>query len=171
MTERLAPKTVFIVGTWHHFMEGVPPPRSCRHFQGFEDHLRHFDQLVRGIIRTNRIIAVVQEVGDDYLAQDLRGEATRLRKIADSLGVRWKNTDLTQLEREQRGLKTDAPKGTPAWLKLQDAREAHWLKCLHTLDMWPVLFVCGGCHSVRFRNLLVRDGLDARIEVERWEPS
>jgi len=68
---------------------------------------------VRSVIRTRSIKALAEEMGDDYLEQDLGGRPTLTRRIASSLSLYYRNTDLTLDERIQMGLDPYAKDGTP----------------------------------------------------------
>jgi len=47
-------------------------------------------------------------------------------------------------------------------------REKFWLDELKTMNVWPVLFVCGADHVDRFAALLTDNGLQIDIIVHDW---
>jgi hypothetical protein len=164
----MSERRIVIFGTWHHFPYGQAP-HDHHHRVGFEDHLREFDKLIRLAIERHGVVGVVEEIGDDVLKADMKGE-THLGRTARAQTLPYRNTDLTSDERSALGLVTGAERGTPAWVKLQDAREARWLRDLRGYGLWPALFVCGGVHSKRFYDLSAHNELDPIIEVGYWDP-
>jgi hypothetical protein len=47
-------------------------------------------------------------------------------------------------------------------------RERYWLERLRSLNLWPVLFVCGANHVASFCRLLKGEGIVAYIAAEDW---
>jgi hypothetical protein len=47
-------------------------------------------------------------------------------------------------------------------------RERYWLEQLRSLNVWPVLFVCGANHAGSFKTLLNREGLLAHVAAKDW---
>lgn len=50
-------------------------------------------------------------------------------------------------------------------------RERYWLDQLHSLNVWPVLFICGADHVESFRNLLAQQSIVAHVAAEDWAPN
>jgi hypothetical protein len=47
-------------------------------------------------------------------------------------------------------------------------RERYWLEQLRSLDLWPVLFVCGADHVASFSHLLTQENIVVQIAAEDW---
>ena len=62
------------------------------------------------------------------------------------------------------------PEGTlhAAYRKDDEKRERCWLEELRSLNVWPVVFVCGAYHVECFRQLLESEGLSCEEIVSRW---
>jgi hypothetical protein len=50
-------------------------------------------------------------------------------------------------------------------------REQYWLKELQKHDVWPILFVCGSNHVIRFKSLLDSAGYATHVLVGDWSPN
>jgi hypothetical protein len=48
-------------------------------------------------------------------------------------------------------------------------REQYWLEQLRSLNVWPVLFICGANHVTSFCQLVKQQGFVVHIAAEDWE--
>jgi hypothetical protein len=49
-------------------------------------------------------------------------------------------------------------------------RERYWLDEILSLDVWPLLFVCGANHVHPFRTSLQAEGIDFDVAADDWSP-
>ena len=82
--------------------------------------------------------------------------------LADELGIRWANIDLTAEERKSI---PDSGFDSLQDLRLHALREAAWLKKISEMVNNSGLLIVGVCHVLSLGEKLLRDGFDVEAHV------
>jgi hypothetical protein len=155
--------------------------------QSTSKEIESFRSLVRTVCKEFRAQAVAEEFCEERVKQRNSEKSVCLQE-ACSLNLHHRYCDPDTLKREQLGIRDRAdvqhelqlerreqnpPKEKlhAAYRKEDEKRERCWLEELRSLDVWPVVFVCGASHVEWFRQLLENEGLSCEVIVSRWRPS
>ncbi len=148
------------------------------------EEIQKFRRLVRDVCKTFGAQAIAEEFCEEWVKQRKREESVCLQE-ARSLKLRHRYFDPDTLERKRLGIRCRAdvyqelwiecgdqnpPKETlhAAYRKEDEKRERCWLEEFRSLNVWPVVFVCGAYHVEWFRPLLESEGLSCKVIVSRW---
>jgi hypothetical protein len=104
--------------------------------------------------------AVIAEENSEYCVGQMEGGSSVAKKVADELKARHIYCDPDP---------DPDPEGRRA-LNIREGREIIWMERVQPLfpNGTSIIFVCGACHSLSFRLLLERNGIDARIHCKDW---
>lgn len=166
---------VDIVGTDHRVQVD---DGSCTPAQ-----LKQFTDFIETCATSSRVAAIAEELSQDVLAERGRPHSV-CGAIASRLGILHRYCDPGRSIRDRDGIlqesdlqmevffgrlsEADLPHG----IRVEHAkRESIWLSELRTLNIWPVLFVCGAKHAMPFADLLRSNGVDATVVDAGWLPN
>lgn len=152
--------------------------------QRTSQEIERFRSLLRTVCKRFRAQAIAEEFCEEWVKQRKRKESVCLQE-ARSLKLHHRYCDPDTLERQQLGIRDRAdvqhelqlerseqnvPKEIlhAAYRKEDEKREHCWLEELRSLNVWPVVFVCGAYHVEWFRQLLESEGLSCEVIVSRW---
>ena len=152
--------------------------------QSTSEEIETFRSLVRTVCKDFRAQAVAEEFCEERVKQRNEKESVCLAE-ARSLTLHHRYCDPDTLKRKRCGIRdrTDVQhdlqvelgeqnppreKLDAAYRKEDEKRERCWLKELRSLNVWPVVFVCGASHVEWFKKLLDSDGLSCEVVVSRW---
>ena len=138
--------------------------------------------FLESICKEVKICAIAEEMNKGALAE--RGYAESIpMQVANALQLPHRFCDPNREERARLDIGQENDIRAQAWLsrsKLSESeitarvaeshakRERYWLEQLRTLNLWPVLFICGADHVRTFCQLLKQQGISVQIEAEDW---
>ena len=137
---------------------------------------------LESLCREFKVRAVAEEMNEEALAEKDCAASVPMQ-VASALQVPHRFCDPNRAERAKLAIHQENEIKVHAWLsntplsKSEIAarvtesyakREQYWLKQLHALNLWPVLFICGADHVTSFCHLLKQDGLVAHVAADDW---
>lgn len=138
--------------------------------------------FLESICKEFKICAIAEEMNEEALAE--RGCAESIpMQVANALRLPHRFCDPNRKERARLDIRQENDFRVQAWLSQSQSseseiaarvaeshakRERYWLEQLRTLNLWPVLFVCGADHVRTFCQLLKQQGISAQIGAEDW---
>lgn len=165
-------RTIYIIGTSHRY----------QHLDKElgEDAHQSFKELVKSIVATRQVLLISEESNKECVEEnDIRLSALQL--ISKEINVTHIFTEATREYRNANGMRQEnairmsgyIDKLTEQDIKMQiqksyRARERYWLNKIVNANQWPVLHVCGANHSVKFCNLVNREGMYGELLHEDW---
>lgn len=163
---------VLILGTDHRFQSRSPEFTDRQHQQ--------FAAYITATASDNGVNAIAEENNAEALAEAEVAEST-VQTLARELGLKHRYCDPNMQTRAELGIRQENQIRISAFPKqlteaevrqrLEEAmyaRECYWQSELLKFDTWPVLFICGAEHSLRFLNLLRVNNLDAVLVARDW---
>ncbi len=142
----------------------------------------HLKTLLLRLCAQYRTAAIAEEMTVEALGENgvLKSVA---QVVADELGIAHQFSDPPQSMRQKLGVRQENAirafgffqNRTEAQIQ-SDLRESHavreqyWLGQLRSLDLWPVVFICGAEHTEPFARLLRAEGLEVIIAFPDWKP-
>jgi hypothetical protein len=172
------PRTVVLVGTDHTYQRPVNNdyPSESNQFRVtlHELCLRH---KARAVAEEMNLAALLEHGVAESVAQQLCAE----------LGLSHQFSDPSREERKMLGIKQEAEIRIEGWQKswsqeqieaaviansMSDRiRELEWLRRIQTLDIWPLVFICGANHFASFGALLRKSGITVFEAFQDWVPT
>ena len=135
---------------------------------------------LESLVQKFNIRAVAEEMNEMALAERNCTESIP-RQVASVLQIPHRFCDPNRAERVQLGILQENdirisafPSSLPEAEVAKRVAESHakreryWLEQLRSLNLWPVLFVCGADHVTSFRQLLTAEGVAVHIAAEDW---
>lgn len=137
------------------------------------------------LCREFNVLAVAEEMNEEALAEK-DCTASIPMQIASALQMPHRFCDPNRTEREKLEIRQENQIRTQAWLSnstLSESeiaarvteshvkRERYWLEQLHSLNVWPILFICGANHVASFCKLLKQQSIAAHVAAEDWGSS
>jgi hypothetical protein len=169
-------KKAVIVGTTHDIQEGNSQ-------QG------DFESYLIELVQKYGVEAIAEEIGED-------ADFVVAKIVCQQLYIAYKIIDPNPKEYDELGIKplhhiegeimfkhdlgappkADNGKPSDALNEFESRkreehhsiREKEWLKRTLSLDIWPVLVICGSAHVEHFSRLLSNNGIGATIAVSNW---
>ena len=155
--------------------------------QSSPKEIASFRNLIRKVCKDFRAQAIAEEFFEERVKQRKKEESVCLEETR-SLKLHHRYCDPDTLKRKRCGIRDrdvvyqelwvecgdrDPPeeRKQAAYRKEDEKRERCWLKKLRSLNVWPVVFVCGASHVEWFRQLLESDGLTCKVIISRWPSS
>ncbi len=164
-------RIVALIGTSHCYQHPENPDAGA------------FRAFVEQACATSRVRAIAEEMSLEAVSQK-NAIQSLCKKIADAAGLLHRYCDLNNEQRQALHIQDEQVIKANAWLQSWDQerverevrasheiRERHWLNELLTLDIWPILFVCGANHIEPFRVALETSGFRVDIVIRDWSPS
>jgi hypothetical protein len=157
---------LIVVGTSHTIQIGDPALKP----------------FLEGLCRDFNVRAVAEEMNEEALAER-NCTSTIPMEISSALQIPHKCCDPNRTERAKLEIRQENEIKIQAWLSgttLSDSdliarvkesyatRERYWLEQLRTLNVWPVLFICGADHVESFCDLLKQQGIATHVAAEDW---
>ena len=165
-------RKVLVLGTYHLY--------QTRDIAFAEAQHNAFTQFVVEICYAHRIRAIAEENNAQALAEASVEESVPQR-IAHTLGLTHQHCDPDRAIRTKLGILQENDIRAQAILKgwpeavVQEklaashrVRERYWLQQLITLNVWPVLFVCGADHSMSLLSLLPEYDVQVELVASDW---
>jgi len=142
---------VYLIGTTHLYQFGPTPFTPILAVQ-FDE----FRELLRQSARRNQVRAIAEEMSLEALT--LRNLKESIPKqIAAELGLGHRYCDPNKSTRKEKRISANSE------------REAYWRDQILTMDLFPVLYVCGADHVRGFSKLLSESGIPVDITALDWE--
>ncbi len=147
---------IYIIGTAHSKTQFWSDPiRQGESLDTCAAIVERFESYLRGAaISLNA--TVIAEENSEYRVGLMEGGSSVAKKVAEVLGARHIYCDPDPEERRA--------------LNVQNAedREIIWMHRVQPLfpNGTSIIFVCGADHSLTFRSVLERNGIDARIHCQ-----
>lgn len=165
--------TIVLIGTSHNYQA-----RSKKVPQGSYDQ---FESVLLATCAKYAIAAIAEEFNEDALKQ--RGVSSSvISELCAREGLKHQFSDPGETERAELGVEDCQSLEAVGWLNREPApiteskvrashekRERFWLTKIESLDVWPLLFVCGADHVDYFLALLQRSGHNVTVEFSDWE--
>jgi len=149
MERRMAVRTVFLIGTNHFYQRPGSP--------------EEFRTLLEVTCEEHDIALLAEEMSLDGLSG---ATASICKQVADVVGIPHVYGDPSREEQKKLGIAHPGRTGDP----VADARrQQYWLAQILQQNSWPVLFICGGAHTMSFRELLQAHDIVVRVLFERWQ--
>lgn len=157
---------IIVVGTSHTIQIADPELKVF-----LEDLCREFE-----------VRAVAEEMSDEALAEKNIAASIPMQ-VASALRVSHRFCDPNRAKRAKLGIRQENDIRIQSFLSnlnLSESeiaaslaeshamRERYWLEQLRSLNLWPVLFVCGADHVASFCQLLKREGIVVHVAAEDW---
>ena len=127
-----------------------------------------------------KIQAVAEEMNEEALAENNCVASIPIR-VANALQIPHRFCDPSRIERAKLEIRQENDiriSAFPSTLSESEVaahvaeshakRERYWLKQLRSLNLWPVLFVCGADHVPSFCRILKAEGIGVHIAAEDW---
>ncbi len=127
-----------------------------------------------------KVHAIAEEMNEEALAEKNCTASIPMR-VASAVQIPHRFCDPNRAERVKLGIRQEndirisafpstLPESEVA-MRLAESharRERHWLEQLRSLNLWPVLFVCGADHVASFCHLLKQKDIAVHIAEEDW---
>lgn len=141
--------------------------------------------FLEGVCREFNVRAVAEEMSEEALSEK-RCSASIPMQVASALEVPHRFCDPNRAERGLLGILQENEIRLQAWssnsslsnsdvaacvMESDAKREAYWLDQLRSLNIWPVLFICGADHVTSFCGLLAQHSIAAHVAANDWEPN
>ncbi len=139
-------KSVYLVGTAHRIQRRGACEKPADH---------PFHEMLDGLVERFKISGIGEEMSEEALS----GRESVARDVAKMNGIPHRLCDPNRAERSVLGIGSHDPK-----------RERYWLDQIIHFDVFPMLFILGAEHVMRFQSLLGDAGFDVVIVHEDWEP-
>jgi predicted XRE-type DNA-binding protein len=135
------------------------------------------------LCRKFSVRAVAEEMFEEALAEKDCAESIPMQ-VADALQIEHKFCDPNMSKRTELGIFQENQIRVQNWIsnsQLSESeiaelvivshgkREQYWLEQLRSLNVWPVLFICGSNHVTSFHKLIEQQGFVAHIAADDWE--
>lgn len=134
------------------------------------------------LCREFNVRAVAEEMNEEALAEKDCAASIPMN-VASALQLPHRFCDPNRAERTKLEIRQENEIRVLAWLAnsvLSESeiaarvtesyakRERYWLEQLGSLNVWPVLFICGADHVTSFCNLLKQQSIAAHVAAEDW---
>jgi hypothetical protein len=136
--------------------------------------------FLENLCREHKVREVAEEMSEEALSQH-EGAVSIPMQVARALAISHRLCDPNNEERAKLGIHQEGDIRVQAFpsslsepevaARLADSnakREKYWLDQLRSLDLWPVLFVCGADHVATFCQLLNHEGIATHVAAEDW---
>lgn len=163
----------YIIGTSHEFQLASTSRPVAAHLA--------FESYIREVCEANNIRAICEEMNREALRNNGREHST-LRTLASCLNLPHRYCEASENEQELAGLYVERSEAliracgnwsdekiTSEIAKEHRWRESYWIKKIQSLDVWPVLFICGSDHSRALASALRSQGIKAIVANENWD--
>jgi len=139
-------------------------------------------QFLESLCREFNVHAVAEEMSEEALAEKDCAASIPMQ-VASALQMPHRFCDPNRVERAKLAIRQVNEIRAQAWLSnstLSESeiaervmesyakRERYWLEQLRSLNVWPVLFICGADHVASFCNLLKQNSIAAQVAAEDW---
>lgn len=127
-----------------------------------------------------KVHAVAEEMNEEALAEK-HCTASIPMQVASELQIPHRFCDPNMTERVKLGIRQEndirisafpctlaEPEVAACLAESHAKRERYWLEQLRSLNLWPVLFVCGADHVASFCHLLKQEDIVVHIAAEDW---
>lgn len=127
-----------------------------------------------------KVHAVAEEMNEEALAEKNCTESVPMQ-AASALQIPHRFCDPNRAARAELGIRQENDIRISAFpstlsesevaMRLAEShakRERYWLEQLRSLNLWPVLFVCGADHVASFCHLLQQEDIVLHIAAEDW---
>lgn len=139
-----------------------------------------FQPFLESLCRQFDIRAVAEELNKEAL-DERSCTASIPMQVASVLQIPHRFCDPNRMERAKLGIQQENDiriSAFPSTLPESEVarrvaeshkkREGYWLEQLRSLNLWPVLFVCGADHVASFCNLPNYEGIIPHVAAEDW---
>lgn len=143
----------------------------------------NFKVFLEKLCQEFSVRAVAEEMNEVALAEKNYAESMPMQ-IAKALQIEHKFCDPNRSKRTELGIFQETEIRYQAWISRSKQteseiaalvvashvkREQYWLEQLRSLNVWPVLFICGADHVTSFKHLVEQQGIAVHIAAEDWE--
>lgn len=166
-------------------IKGASDPYRFVSFAGVR-HDSHMDYMNRDSVAFSRDLSrlafelgamgIVEEAPPDF-AGFVKPAKTSPELVAQELGLRYLQLELTEAVRNERGIvigfqqdQTEEPV-TEQKTKSLHVREDAWLERLLEAEVFPAIFVCDASHVEKFSDKLVASGVEVTVSHANWSPN
>lgn len=166
---------IVIIGTGHRLQAG--------HSAYSVDQHKKFRELLEQTCEKYAVKLIAEEMTADVLLSDYGTTETNGQQVAKrKKGIEHRFIDLSPKERSKFGIdryslhqtgksaSLSAPQLAALTRFAGELRECIWLTRILTINLWPVLLVCGADHGPRVEHLFNSVGKLAILEVNDYEP-
>lgn len=147
-------KEIYIIGTTHSL--------QIRHRPQYNNDSDQLYRFCQKILEDIQIFAIGEEMSEDGL-KCAGGINTVGREIASERMLVHLMCDPSYTERESLGITKEMSDEN------FKKRERIWLGKIAMSDKFPLLFICGSAHALRFQQLCKMNGMRAVVLVENLE--
>jgi hypothetical protein len=168
-------RKVIIIGTSHNY-QCLGDRADAKSFEQFKETIRLtcLKHEAKAVAEEMSEAVIKQRRASESVAQTLCREIGLKHQLSDPLPeIRKKLGICGENEIRIKGFKSswDNDHIEAEVRKSHEIRERYWLEQLQTLNVWPVIFVCGAKHCDFFSTLLQTNGIKVEIAFKDWSPT
>ena len=138
--------------------------------------------VLEGLCHVFNVRAIGEEMSEEALAEKSCAASIPMQ-IAAAFQLAHRLCDPNTAERATLGIRQEGqirmavwpsryPLPEPEVIRLlkesYEIRERYWLEQLRSLNVWPVLFICGSDHVTSFCRLLKQQSIQTHVAAEDW---
>lgn len=166
---------VVIIGTSHKY--------QTDNGEADADSIEQFRQLLIMLCSKHKAKAIAEEMNLEGLKERGVPESIACR-VAAELKLSHQFSDPSWECRKELGILQEIDIRISGWpnvlseervqaeiRKSHDIRERYWLDQLMSINLAPILFVCGADHSEPFAKLLRESNFEVEVALPDWEPN
>lgn len=166
---------IILIGTSHSY--------QVRDSEADLNALEQFQQLLLGLCSQHKVRAIGEEMNEEALAES-GAVGSVAQEVAIHLNIQHQFSDPSLRMRDKLGIRQEnnirafgfIEKKTEAQMQAElnrshSMRELYWLERLNSLNLSPVIFICGADHTKRFSALVRNCGIDVIVAFSDWKPS
>lgn len=148
-----------------------------------ENAIEQFQQLLFRLCSHYVVKAIAEEMNQEALTESGAFKSVAQR-VTDELNLAHQFSDPLRSVRQQLVIRQEhdirafafingrTKQQIESEIKNSHAiRERYWLDQLRSLNLWPLIFICGADHTESFSALLRDSGIEVIVPFPDWEPT